>query len=311
MNAHVSLTEDQFRASVVGASEVAALFDCHPWLTKFELWHRKNGTMAVPDFNAVDENGVPENERIYWGVRLEGPIIEAAKERWGYIDRADIPRLHNGHGLGGHPDKRVTCPDRGDGILEVKMVDWLEVKKWEGEPPLHYLLQEQTYMGLDKVQWGDFAVLVGGNKLERFQFEFRPKLFAEIEDRVDKFWKSIKAGKPPKPEYSRDRAALGEIYSAAGETTIDLRHDNRMMHLAAEYVDAVEHHRAAEARVKMLQAEILDKVRENTFAMVDGFSVKVPMIAGSPDKIITADMVGKTQKGRSAHRRFYITEITA
>src|SRR3546814_11306540 len=41
--------DDAFRSSVVGASEVSALFGCNPWLTEFELFHRKTGTIATPD----------------------------------------------------------------------------------------------------------------------------------------------------------------------------------------------------------------------------------------------------------------------
>lgn len=303
--------DDAFRASVVGASEVAALFDCHPWLTHFELWNRKAGKLATPEFNAIGGNGVPENERAYWGVVLEPAIIQGAKERWGYTDREQVGRLDNGAGLGGHPDRRVICPERGPGILETKMVDWLEVKKWEGEPPLNYLLQNQTYVGLDGVTWGDLIVLVGGNKLERFQFEFRPKLYAEIEKRAAAFWASVKAGKSPKPDYSRDRSALGEIYHTADQTTVDLRHDNRATHLACEYLEAVERKKAATAHVDALQAELLDKIGASTFAMVEGYSVKVPTVAGQPDKEITPAMVGQVIKGRSPHRRFYIKEMAA
>lgn len=87
MNAPANLTDATFRARHVGASEVSALFDSNPWLTHFELWHRKQGNIATPEFNAVADDGTPENERIYWGVRLEAAIIEAAQERYGYVDR--------------------------------------------------------------------------------------------------------------------------------------------------------------------------------------------------------------------------------
>jgi predicted phage-related endonuclease len=90
MNAPANLDEAKFRASHVGASEAAALFDCSPYLTRFELWHRKAGNIATPEFNALHD-GTPEDERIYWGVRLEAAIIEAAKERYGYIDREQLP----------------------------------------------------------------------------------------------------------------------------------------------------------------------------------------------------------------------------
>lgn len=301
-----ALSDAAFRASVVGASEVAALFDLSPWLTHFELWHRKKGSVATPEFNAMRDDGTPENERVDWGIRLEPAIIEAAKDRFGYTDREQLPHLSNGNGLGGHPDRRVTCPNRGPGLLEVKMVDWLERKKWGDEPPAHYLLQSQTCQGLDRVAWGDVIVLVGGNSLERFCYDFRPKLFSEIEARVAAFWQSIADNKPPKPDYSRDGTTLAELFNDPADTLIDLRRDNRMPDLCNEYLAAKEAERAAACRVDAAKAELLEKLGNNAAAMVEGFSVRIPEVAGKPDQIITADMVGKTIPGRKPHRRFYI-----
>lgn len=292
--------DDAFRASVVGASEVAALFDASPWLTHFELWHRKNGTIDTPDFGG--------NERVEWGIRLEPAIIEAAKDRFGYIDRDQVKRLDNGGGLGGHPDRRVICPQRGPGILEVKMVDWLERKKWGDEPPLHYLLQNQSYQGLDRVAWGDVIVLVGGNALERHCYDFRPKLYGEIETRVAAFWQSIRNGEPPKPDYTRDGGTLASFYNDPADTLIDLRRDNRMPELLQELLAAKADETAAGKRVDTAKAEILEKLGNNTEAMVDGYSCRVPITAAQPDKIITEAMVGQAIKGRAQHRRFYIKE---
>lgn len=297
-----------FRAQHVGASEATALFGCNPWLTEFELWHRKAGNVAVPEFNAVND-GTPENERIYWGVKLEAAIIEGAKERYGYIDREPAdPPLSNGKGFGGHPDRRVICPKRGPGIVETKMVDWLERKKWGDEPPLNYLVQGNGYAGLDKVEWFDLLALVGGNALERFCYEFRPKLYIETEARVEAFWASVRAGKPPKPDYTRDKDTLAEIYADAGDTLIDLRRDNRMAELMQEYLDAKADELRAGCRVDAAKAEIIEKLGDNTEALVEGYSCRVPVVGGSPDKIITADMIGQTVKGRAAHRRFYVKE---
>lgn len=303
--------DDAFRASHVGGSEVAALFDCHPWLTRFELWNRKAGKIETPTFNEIGPGNVPLNERAFWGVRFEQAIIAAAMERWGYLDRDQIDRLSNGRGLGGHPDRRVICTQRGPGILETKMVDWLERKKWGDEPPLHQLLQAQTYAGLDGVEWADVIVLVGGNSLERHQYDFRPSLFAKIERRVEEFWTSVRAGKAPKPDYSRDGKVLAELYADANETVIDLRLDNRATHLACEFLEAAEARKAAEAHEEALKAELLDKMRGHSVAMVEGYNVRAPTIAAVPDKIITDDMVGETIKGRRAYRRFYVKERAA
>lgn len=305
-----SLSDEAFRASVVGASEVAALFDASPWLTRFELWHRKNGTIATPEFNGVKPDGAPDNERIDWGVRLEPVIIQAACERWGYVPQETPNRLDNDKGLGGHPDKLVICPERGPGILEVKTADWLVAKGWGDEPPLNYLLQSQTYQGLAKVQWGDMIVLVGGNELRRYQYDFRAKLFTEIETRVAEFWQSVQSGKAPKPDYAKDGRAVAELYGNPGDTAVDLRRDNRMPELLTEYLEAKEAEALAGARVDAAKCELLEKMGEHSEAIVDGFTCRAPLVGGKADSVITADMVGQVVKGRAAYRRFNIKERT-
>lgn len=308
MNAPIN-TDALFRAAHVGGSEVAALFDCSPWLTHFELWHRKKGTISTPEFNAISDDGNPENERIYWGVRLEAAIIDAAKERYGYTDREPAdPPLSNGKGLGGHPDRRVICPERGPGVVETKMVDWLERKKWGDEPPLNYLLQGNTYAGLDGCTWFDLIVLVGGNKLERFKYDFRPKLFAEAEKRVEAFWQSVHDNVPPRPDYTRDGSTIAELYVEATEDLIDLRGDNLAHVAAAQFLVADEESKAAAKRRDAAKAELMDKLGHHEVALLEGFTVKAATVRAIPDKLITEDMVGQTINGRKSYRRFAVKE---
>jgi predicted phage-related endonuclease len=303
---HQPILDAQFRASHVGASEVAALFDCSPYLTRFELWHRKAGNIATPEFNAVADDGTPDNERIYWGVRLEAAIIEAAKERYGYVDRPPAdPPLTNGKGLGGHPDRRVICPNRGPGIIETKMADWLVRKGWGDEPPMHYLLQGNTYAGLDGVEWFDTLVLVGGNKLERFENDFRPKLYAEAEKRVEAFWETVRAGTPPPADYTRDLDPIKALYGEQSDETIDLQTDNRAAAAAAEYLVAAEEAREATKRKEAAQAELFDKLKDASFAFANGFNIKSTLVAAVPDREAEP---GEIIKGRKAYRRLYIKE---
>jgi len=292
--------DDAFRASVVGASEVAALFGCHPWLTEFELWHRKSGTIATPDFSG--------DERMEWGVRLEPAIIAAAMERFGYTDREQVDRLDNGKGLGGHPDRRVMCPRRGPGILEVKMVDWLVRKQWGDEPPVNYLLQTQSYVGLDNAAWGDMIVLVGGNALERFEYPARPVIFADIEARVASFWRSVEAGTPPKPDYTRDGDAIAALYPDATDAVIDLRANNLAHDAAARWLAGKALEKQGAAQASAAQAEIMDKLGEAGVALLEGMTVKCPTVKASPDRTISADDIGTIIKGRKSYRRFSIVE---
>lgn len=307
----MSINPDQdaiFRAKHVGGSEVSALFGCNPWLTSYELWHRKRGTIATPEFNAIKADGTPENERIFWGVVLESPIIEAAKRIYGYVDREETGPLSNGEGLGGHPDRRVICPQRGPIILETKMVDKFERVKWGDEPPLHYLLQPNTYAGLDYVNGFDMLVLVGGNKLERIQYDFRPKLFAEAERRVKAFWQSVHENRPPKPDYSRDVGALKEVYADQDDEMLDLAGDNRAAIAAAEYLAAAEEVKLAQGRKDAAQAELIDKLKTASVGFADGFTIRSTLVKAIADREAKE---GEIIKGRKAYRRLTIKEIEA
>jgi hypothetical protein len=301
-------SEAAFRAAHVGASEVAALFDCSPYLTRFELWHRKAGNIATPAFNHIADDGTPEDERIYWGVRLEAAIIAAAKERYGYTERKRAERLTNGKGLGGHPDRRVVCPERGPGVLEIKTADWLVRKEWGDEPPAHYLLQSQAYQGLDGVQWGDVLVLVGGNRLERFPYTFRAKIYAEIERRVEEFWQSIAAKQAPPADYTRDLPTIGDLYREGDDSVVDLTGDNLAPAAAAAFLFSREERLAAEQREEAAKAELLDKMGHASIALMDGFIARATTVAAVPPTEITADMIGQTIGGRKAYRRLTIKE---
>jgi hypothetical protein len=297
MNAHTPIeTDAEFRARVVGASEVAALFGCSPWLTEYELYQRKVGKLPTPEFNAIGENGVPENERSYWGVKMEPLIIQGACERWGYVPLDEAHRMENGAGLGGHPDRIVMCPERGRGVLEAKMVDWLEVKKWGDEPPLNYLLQNMSYQGLAGCVWGDMIVLVGGNQLQRFQYEFRPTVYSEIEERVAAFWERVRTKNAPKPDYKRDGDTIAAVYSG-GAGMIDLTRWNRGVVLAAEYLEAKERRDAADLAMEAAKAELLDRLGDHDAAKLEGFYLSATMIKGSTYTV-----------NRKPYRRFTVKE---
>jgi predicted phage-related endonuclease len=300
-----------FRASVVGASEVAALFGESPWLTHFELWHRKNGTIATPDFNAINASGLPEDMRIFCGVMLEKAVLEIAFKLWGYRPVDTPNRLDNGRGLGGHPDQIVICPQRGRGILEVKTADWMIAKDWGDEPPIHYQLQAQAYAGLAGVEWCDLITLVGGNDPRRFQMQFRPVIYADMEARVAEFWRSVRTGKPPKPDYARDVDNIAAANGLGDGGHVDLRHWNRGTELAATFMEAKLREKIAKADADAAKAEMLERMGDATSAMLEGFRVGAPVVKASLGTLITHEMIGTHVGGRKAHRRFDVKERNA
>jgi hypothetical protein len=189
------------------------------------------------------------------------------------------------------------------------MVDWLEVKKWGDEPPVHYLLQNQSYQGLDGVTWGDMIVLVGGNELRRFQYDFRPGLFAEIERRVGDFWDRVRANNAPPVDYSRDGASLIEAIGAPDDSLADLRDCLEAEQEAMDWLDARARRDAAITDMDIAKARLIERIGAAGTALLPSFRIGCGETKGSPDKEVTADMIGTVIKGRRGYRRFDVKEI--
>ena len=265
----------KLRGQHVGGSEVAALFGEHAQITPFELWHRKKGNIAEPDLS--------DNDRVLWGTILEPAIANgvSAKTEWTvrkvrrYHSR--LPEL----ALGGSLDYEIIGNKRGPGVLEIKTADWLVVRDWEnGEPPLSYELQVQTYLALTGRTWGCMAVLVGGNDLRLFEYERRPKTIEIIESRVADFWKSIAEGKEPKPDFSRDGSTISKLHAdvIAGKV-IDLSASNRAPILIDEYCAAQAEEKAAHKRKDAAKAELITLIGDAEGAVCGSAKVSCKTIA--------------------------------
>jgi len=297
----------ELRAKHIGASEVAALFDCQPGyaLSHYALWQVKAGRMDPPDVSG---------QRPEWGRRLERAIAAAAAEKEGWrIAKAGYWTHDRVAGMGCTPDFLTLGADgHPHGIVEVKNVDWLQHKRaWDGEPPLHILLQLQAQCACVGVKRGAVIALVGGNDLAIWPYEARPKLIAEMEARVTAFWQSIAEGKEPPIDGTESTArALAALYPHDDgiEEAVDLGADNELPLLCENYLLAVEIRRRGEIDEREYKSGILAKLAEHHRAFCQGFIVSASEIAASPDKTITAEMVGQVIKGRAGYRRLTVKE---
>ena len=287
------------RARVVGASEVAALFGVSPHTSHWSLWQIKAGRVAAPDISG--------DNRVRWGLRLENVIADAVAEERGWT------LLPGGHrtssrieGWGCTLDREIG--DRGGGVLELKTVDWLVRKRdWGEEPPPHILLQLQAQLGVTGREWGAVAALVGGNELRIWEYQARPRIIAEIAKRVRAFWKSIRENRPPPVDGSPSTAdTLAALYPNAARPMLDLRADNLAPEACAGYLRAREAEAAARREKAHYEAILREKAGDAEAVMVNGFTVRLPAVAGTPDRTITPDMVGQTIKGRAGHRRLSV-----
>jgi predicted phage-related endonuclease len=218
------------------------------------------------------------------------------------------------HRLGGTPDFYVTDTSRGGfqgtGIADTKNVDWKVFQDWDREPPLHHELQLQTYLGLDNRKWGLLVYLVGGNEIQIFTREFRPKLFAEIETRARAFWDRVESETPPDADFEVDADVIATLHREMGRGAIlDLGDDNYTNDLAARYLDAQRRKTEAEKEQKAVKAELFTKLDDAEQARCRNFWITARSVAGNPGKEITPDMVGQRINPRSPYRRLTIKAI--
>jgi hypothetical protein len=163
-----------------------------------------------------------------------------------------------------------------------------------------------AYAGLAGRAWCDVLVLVGGNRLERFCYDFRPKIYAEVEKRVADFWQSVEANDPPPADYTRDLDTITELYREGTEEVVDLTADNLAHEAAAAFLFAKEARLDAEKREDAAKAELLDKLGSASVATLNGFTVRATTVASIPDR---AAEPGEIIKGRRAYRRLTVKEV--
>lgn len=293
------------RAETVGASEVAALYDAHPHLSRWTLWHIKAGRAPPP---------AAQHERAAWGLRLERAIADAvAEERGWVIEPGTWLRDPSGLRLSATPDFLAHAPDRpGRGVLEIKNVDWLIHRdRWGDEPPMHVLLQLQAQLAVTGARWGCVAALVGGNDLRLYDYDARPAVIQDIRKRVAAFWRSIAQNQPPPVDGSDSTAAtLEALHPTLDAEPIDLRGDNEMPGLCAALREATEARKRAEEREAALKAMITERLAGHARALVQGWDVRVAITPAKPPTVITPEMVGEALPGRKESRRLMVKEKT-
>lgn len=294
----------EMRRQHVGGSEIAALFGEHSQLTRWELWHRKAGALPEPDLS--------DNDRVFWGATLEPAIAAGVASKTGWKVRK-VRRYYSMRpdlALGGSLDYEIIAHDRGPGVLEIKTADWLIARAWEdGEPPLSYELQLQSYFACTGRAWGVMAVLVGGNDLRLFEYERRPRTIETIEAEVARFWCSVERNEPPKPDFGSDAETIAAMYcSVSAGKVIDLTGNNRLPELCAEYQRSAANEGSEKKARGAAKAEILTLIGDAETVVCGGLVIRAAEVRGIPDRIIDATMVGSVIKGRAGYRGLHISK---
>lgn len=264
----------KLRTRDITSTEVSALFGLSPYLTPFELWHRKKAGLVVE---------IEPNERMKWGTRLQDSIAAgiAEDQKWSVRRRMEYERLPELR-LGSSFDFTILGGKDADGLLEVKNVDplalrdgWIESDD-ELEAPPHIEMQVQNELLVSGLSYAYIGALVGGNRVVLIRREPAPSVIQSIVTRSEEFWRSIKAGKEPKPDFSRDSAFIAKLYQEVKQgKVVNVAEDEEVAALAAEYEKhkkARDEHEKAREEVK---ARLFIKLPDAEKAIGKDFSISL------------------------------------
>lgn len=296
----------ELRKKDVTSTESAALFGMSPYLTHFDLWHRKR-TGIVPEFKT--------NDRMKWGNRLEAAIAYGIAEEQGWEIKPMKEYLRD-------PDLRMgssfdfVITNLGEPVhLEIKNVDylafrdgWIEHEDGSVEGPEHIELQVQHQMAVSGFKRAFIGAFIAGNRgvvIERLRDE---DVIAAIKAKVADFWRTVDEGQEPEPVMPGDAEVIirlnqyakpGKILSADGDETL--------RDLLLDYKAAAKAEANAMEDKDVAKANIFKHIGDAEKVLTSEFSVSCALQAETPPTLITENMVGTSYGGRKGFRGLRIS----
>lgn len=293
------------RKQDVTSTESAALFSMSPYITHFDLWHRKHSGV-VPEFKS--------NDRMNWGNRLEAAIAYgiAEEQGWKVAPLKEYMRDPDAR-MGSSFDFVITSLGE-PAHLEIKNVDylafrdgWLEHEDGTIEAPEHIEMQVQHQMAVSGFRQSFIGAFIGGNRGVVIERQRDEDVIAAIRAKVAAFWKTVDAGQEPNPVMPEDADVLirlnqyarpGKVLSADG--------DEKLARLLEDYKKAAAIEKNAKEDKDVAKATIFKHIGDAEKVLTSAWTVSCAMQAETPATLITDDMVGKSYGGRTGFRNLRI-----
>ncbi len=296
------------RREHVGASEVSALFSLSPWVTRWQLYHLKRGTL--PD--------VIESTAMTQGRYFEPAVAAYAQEKFGISLRKVRRYLSD-------PDTKLGSTldyeEIGGGSLiptELKFSLYGDGWDWDGddltEAPEYYIMQVQAQLACcPAAPHGQLISFTGGD-LKRMIIPRNERLIIAIKAAVWTFWQDVTAGKEPPVDFSADAEAVSKLAYLSKLRSVTLMPDSVPLferYTAAKKLAAEKSDEAEAARAELLK-KIIDAGEGNDEAVratCGPWVMGVSKVAPSLGKEITPAMVGEWFGARKGHNRISIKRI--
>lgn len=239
------------RKQGVGASEAAALFGVHPYISQLSLYESK-----ISD--VIDKEG---NERMEDGKVIEPRIAARWEKATGRKARRPQQQIYFS------PEcPRMFCSP--DFLFDVDGKP-LETKWWDNfregdEIPEYGQIQNQQQMACLAVDSGALAILGSFRSFHHFDTEIHKTFIEVLCEKIEKFWWHVENRVPPSADGSdATRQALRRLYPRDSGATVFLPAEAAMWvnDMEAARVEA----KAAEARIDFAKNQIVAAIGDATF----------------------------------------------
>lgn len=272
----------ELRANDITSTEIGALFGLSPYVTEYELWHRKRNQQVVT---------LEENERMKWGNLLQDAIAAGIAEEQGWtVRRMDEYIRGSAIRVGSSFDFSIETlkssmpelEEKDKPLLEIKNVDGLQFKKgWiknddtgELEAPLHIELQVQHQLLVSGRQSAYIGALVGGNTLTLLRRERNKSVLQSIKEKAKKFWDSIEANTPPDPNFQTDAAFVSSLYGYSEPGSfMDLTGNDEVEIMAKRYKELGDAASVGDKERKAIKAQLLTIIGDSEKAAGELFKI--------------------------------------
>jgi putative phage-type endonuclease len=268
----------KLRSEVITSTDAAALFGISPYLTPFELWHRKKDKTIVE---------ITENERMVWGTRLQDAIARGICEDQGwssYRRKDEFVRRLDIAGMGASFDYEVTVGGEMP-LLEIKNVDSLAFKEgWliDGdnvEAPAHIELQLQHQMAVAGRKLAYIGALIGGNRVVLIKRERDQAVIDALESKIMVFWDSVAHNREPKPDFAKDAGFIAKLYRYAEPGKIyNAEGDVQLSAMVDQYKAMTAAIKSAQETKDEIKARILMQVKDAEKVIGNGWSISAGLI---------------------------------
>jgi len=259
----------EWRTQALTASDIGAVAGVDPYRSALQIYAEKTEYIPVPE-NALMKRGRMFEAAAVEYVREEHPGWEVTRPNAFYVDTEAK--------LGCTPDALIKDEQARLINCQIKCISMPVFERWDGSPPSAYILQTAAENMLLDASEGMLAVLAISAftaELHEFKVPRHAAAEARILDLVQDFWANIAAGRYPAPDYERDAEIIAHLHPPREEVPVplDLSTDNRIYRVLEDRERAKSDIKDAEAIVRALDAELVDKLRGAQMALADGWKI--------------------------------------